>query len=195
MKIKLLIASFIIVMSFVSCENDAQRIERLFDRSTLLEGISEDIQYFLDSPRFRIGINGPQSRDEMRRMPAFWIEAESEDLVVTFWPLQREEHEPALYRLQVVDVKRETDNYFLGRFIGMTPEQIFRRYPRPPGFQDRPFGENHIFFQNADQSQFIRLWMLDNVVIRAAFAYSLGNDGDSPQTGCLFGPAPPPLVD
>ena len=154
---------------------------RLFNRKVLFTGISENLDDYVINPAFEIYKTGPITKEEAAMSPDHWYEADNEEILLVFWPTYSDEIEYNRYRLQIIDVKQKTKKYFLGRFIGMTSNEVFRKYYKPDGSNNVPIGENHIFFFNKDQSEFIRLWLHDDVVIRAAWAYTI--DERAPKHG------------
>ena len=158
-----------------SCDDGKKRLALLFDHDLLFAGISKNLEDYRENPDFEVFTDGPSNREEAGYMPGLWYVAESDDIVIAFWPRPGGEgsEDYALYALQFVEVKRNTEKYFLGRFVGMKSDEIFSIYPKPDDYEHVPSGSNSIFLYNAERSEFVMLWLNNDVVIRAGFAYSL----------------------
>jgi len=70
---------------------------------------------------------------------------------------------------------KNTDRHFLGQYVGMNSQEIIRRHGRPDHVKET-FRQSHIFYYNADRSQFVRFWLEDDVVIRAGWAQALSQE-------------------
>ena len=158
----------------LSCNRGETGGKSIFDEK-LLAGIRPNLEYYRKSKAFTVVETPRQDGDNPGLFPEFWYQAENDEVEIAFWPdysASYEGDEPP-YKLQFIDVKQKTKKYFLGQFIGMTTEDLFKRYPAPEGYEANPEEEHYLFYHSDDRSQFIRFWLKDDVIIRAGFAYSL----------------------
>jgi len=164
----------ILALGFASCNRNASS---LFDRELLLAGISDNIEHFRNNPDYDVFPTGPLTSEDAGQLPAYWYMAQNDEIVIAFFPEEGELGESISYRLQFISLLQNTDRHFLGRHVGMRSQEIIRRYGRPDHVEEI-FQHSHIFYYNADRSQFVRFWLGDDVVIRAGWAYTLSQDGN-----------------
>lgn len=165
------------VLCFASCDrNNAEPplIDReyLFNRTVLMAGISGNLEDYRVNPDYSVMRAGPLTREDAERMPHYWYMAESEEAVIVFWP-ENEWDENTLYHLQFITIIKNTENYFLGQFVGMSSEELFRTLGQPDVRNDFTPELARIFYYNADGSEFIAFWLANDIVDRAGWAYSV----------------------
>ena len=166
------------VLFALSCDRETGG-KSIFDEK-ILAGVTPNLEYYRKSKAFTVVETPRQDGDNPWLFPESWYQAENDEINIAFWPdynASYEGDEPEgdkpPYKLQFIDVKKKTKKYFLGRFIGMSTEDLFKKYPAPEGYEEISEGQNYLIYRNDDNSQLVNFWLEDNIVIRAGFAYSL----------------------
>ncbi|GHV88062.1 hypothetical protein AGMMS50267_04220 [Spirochaetia bacterium] len=139
-------------------------------KQELLAGISGNLDDYRGREDFAISEVIIDSREMGKNAPDHYMAVENDDIIVGFWPGYQDD-DTISYQVKFIDIKRATDTYVLGQFIGLTPEEIFSRFTPPADYVESAEGENHIVYFSADGKQMVNFWLEDNVVIRAAFGY------------------------
>jgi hypothetical protein len=170
----LIFAIMAILLCVMSCNRENDDDGSIFNNN-LLKGISPKLKHYRKNRAFtvtetEIGPNDPKP------FPGTWYTAANDDISIAFWPdyakgyVSEESYD---YYIKFYEVRQKTDKYFLGRFIGMTRDELLDIYPNPSIDDDVPYGDNYIIYYSEDKTRLINFWMVDNVVNQAAFAYSL----------------------
>jgi hypothetical protein len=141
----------------------------LFEQN-ILAGVSESLDDYRNIEGFVIGEGEVDPREMGKDAPDHYMAAENDEIIIGFWP-NVGDGDGTSYLLKFVDIKKKTDTYFLGQFIGMTPEEIFNCFTRPADYEENGEGENHIVYFSTDGKKLVNFWLENNVVIRAAFGY------------------------
>jgi len=163
------------ILFCISCgrkQEDGVEAKNSIFRNNLLKGVSLKLDDYRKDEAFTVEETRAGPADP-RNFPRSWYTAKNETIEIAFWPGRDAGEGEDLYRLQWADIKQKTTKYFLGQFIGMTRDELLKKYPDPGYIEDQPQGENHIMYYSVGGKSLVNFWLEDNEIVRVGFGYSV----------------------
>jgi hypothetical protein len=71
------------------------------------------------------------------------------------------------WKLEYFEIKKKTNAYFLGKYIGLDSKEILKKYPNPVNYIEQKEGENFMYYKNGDCN--IDFLFQDDRVIKICF--------------------------
>jgi hypothetical protein len=154
-------------------ESKNGKIDKSIFDNDIFYNIFDSPDYYIDNINFNYEEIIPE--DPIKGEPEKYIIVENNEIWMLFspdyysigydeWKLNEK------YKLQAVTIKQKTNNYFFGKYLGITSDEIINEYPN----FNRKFsktGEGHIMYSSNGWEKFINFTLEDNIVIRITFGF------------------------
>jgi hypothetical protein len=157
--------------------SDEEVVENLLFDQDIFFNINESPDYYLDNPDFNYNVISPEHQDKDE--PDKYIFVENDEISIYFYLDYFEIGytkwtQNEIYKFQFATIKKKTDKYFFGKYIGLTSDEIISEYPNynnKKNYTIEKTGEGHIMYSSYKSEKIINFTLIDDIVDHIFFGY------------------------